>query len=315
MAKLPDTTSPLISPSRVRYIKLGHKGKWEPECLSQGIIRLGFGMANPARFDACRKCQWDELKVSFAAEGKDLGTTTNFTNQVRLFFEDDGSTLWLTFIGEQLCWGFLAPGAPAPHADQDGVWRTVAGGWKKTDRNGEPLTKNRLAGTLTKLAGYRGASCDVDVADYATRRINGLKTPAVERAVTALAELKEAVLGMIRLLGPKDFEILVELVFSTSGWRRQGIVGGTEPTRDLDLVLPSTGERAFVQIKSRASPALLTEYLTKFEGLSIFDLMFFAFHSGDAQTDDDRVTVIGPEKLAEMTMEAGLAGWLLRKVS
>lgn len=309
-----DATSP-ICPKRVRYIKLGHKGEWEPECLERGIVRLGFGTAKPARLDLCLQRRWGDLKHSFAAEGKDPGTTTNFTKQVRLFFEDDGTTMWLTFVGEHLCWGFLAPGAPAAHADGNGVWRTVAGGWRRTDATGEPLTKDRLAGSLIKLAAYRGTSCDVDVADYATRRINGQKSPEVEQAVAALAELKRAVLGMIRLLLPKDFEVLVELVFSTSGWRRQGVVGGTQKTLDLDLVLPSTGERAFVQVKSKTDSAELAGYVEDFEALRIFDRMFFAFHSGDAQTDDERVTVIGPDKLAEMTMEAGLANWLLRKVS
>lgn len=315
MHKLQGTPPAPISPKHVRYIKLGEKGKWEPECLEKGIMRLGFGTADPTRFDICSQGQWGALKQSFAAEGKNLATTTNFTNQVRLFFEDNGSTLWLTFIGEHLCWGFLAPGQPELHADKDGVWRRIIGDWKRTDVNGEPLTKDRLAGTLTKLAAYRGASCAVDVADYAIRRINGLKILAVERAVVALAALRLAVLEMIRLLGDKDFEILVELVFSTSGWRRQGVVGGPEKTRDLDLVLPSTGERAFVQVKSKTTPAELVEYIDKFIALEVFDRMFFAFHSGEAQSDDERVTVIGPEKLAEMTVEAGLAGWLLRKVS
>ncbi len=33
-----------------------------------------------------------------------------------------------------------------------------------------------------------------------------------------------------RLLEPQDFELLVDLVFSTSGWRRVGVVGGTQKT-------------------------------------------------------------------------------------
>ena len=128
-------------------------------------------------------------------------------------------------------------------------------------------------------------------------------------------QLKLAVLGMVRLLLPKDFEVLVELVFSTSGWRRHGVVGGTQKTLDLDLVLPSTGERAFVQVKSKTDSAELAKYVEVFEALRIFDHMFFAYHSGVAQSDDERVTVIGPGKLAEMTVEAGLANWLVRKVS
>jgi restriction endonuclease Mrr len=99
---------------------------------------------------------------------------------------------------------------------------------------------------LTKLAAYRGTSCDVDVADYVTRRVNGQKIPQVERALRAMSEMRQAILEMIKVLGPKDFETLVDLVFTTSGWRRQGVVGKTEKTKDLDLILPSTNERAFV---------------------------------------------------------------------
>jgi hypothetical protein len=43
--------------------------------------------------------------------------------------------------------------------------------------------------------------------------------------------------------------------------------------------------------------------------------MFYVFHSGEAVTEDERVRVIGPHELAEMVLEAGLIGWLIRKVS
>ena len=102
---------------------------------------------------------------------------------------------------------------------------------------------------------------------------------------------------------------------STSGWRRQGVVGETHAALDLDLVLPSTGERAFVPVESKTDSAELADCVGKFEALRVFDRMFFAFHPGDARTDDERVTAIGPDTLAETTMEAGLANWLLRKVS
>ena len=66
------------------------------------------------------------------------------------------------------------------HADGRGVSRPISDGWRCTDLNGELLTKDRLSGVLTKLAAYRGASCDVDARDYVIRRINGQKTPEVE---------------------------------------------------------------------------------------------------------------------------------------
>jgi hypothetical protein len=147
------------------------------------------------------------------------------------------------------------------------------------------------------------------------RRINGHKTPEVERAVAALAAMKVSARELMQLLGPRDFETLVDLVFSTSGWRRQGIVGKTQKTLDLDLALPSTGERAFVQVKSRTTSTELAEYVGKLEDHGPYDRMFYVFHSGEADTDDDRISVIGPEKLAELVADAGLVNWLIRKVS
>jgi hypothetical protein len=313
-----------IRPARVRYIKLGREGAWEKECRERGIVRFGFGSATAERFPLCRERRWEELTRSFLAEGKDKGTATRFTNETRLFFEDDGTTLWITFMGERLCWGFLEPGPAEQHEGGDGVFRKVRGGWRWTDLNGEPLTKERLSGALTKLAAYRGTSCDVDVAAYVVRRINGQKTPEVEEAVAALATMRASVMKMIRLLGPGDFETLVDLVFSVSGWRRQGVVGKTQKTLDLDLLLPTTGERAFVQVKSSTNQAELDDYIARLEELGIYDRMFFVYHSTEKAeggaataptTNDGQVTVIGPEKLAEMVVDAGLVTWLTRKVS
>ena len=304
-----------IRAERVRYIKLGREGKWERECEKYGIIRFGFGSATPERFALCCDGRWDELTKSFIQQGKSQGTATRFTNETRQFFEDDGSTLWITFIGERLCWGFLNSKPPERHQDDDGVWRAIAGGWQSTDIKGEALTKDRLSGALTQIAAYRGTSCTVKEAEYVIRRINGQKTPAVERALDAQKEIELSVLDLMKLLGPTDFETLVDLVFSTSGWRRLGTVGKTQKTLDIDLILPSTGERAFVQVKSKTNAAELVEYIAKLDDLGPYNRMFYVYHSGCAQTDDDRVTVVGPEKLAKLVVDAGLANWLIRKVS
>lgn len=300
---------------QVRYIKLGEKGRWEKECLEKGIIRFGFGSARSDRFGLCRAKQWDELRKSFIAEGKDEGTATRFTNETQLFFEDDGSILWITFMGERLHWGFLEPAPAKPHTDGDGVWRRIKDGWSDKDLAGEPLTKDRLSGAVTKLAAYRGTSCKVDVADYVIRRINGHKIPEVEQALSALEHLRSAVLNLMRLLGPRDFETLVDLVFSTSGWRRQGVIGKTQKTLDLDLLLPSTGERAFVQVKSKTTSAELADYVARLDDLDQYQWMFYVYHSGEAVTDDERVQVKSPDKLAELVIDAGLVNWLIRKVA
>lgn len=312
-----DMTPKLIEPVRVRYIKLGGRGSWERECLEKGIIRIGFGSARPDRLHLCQSRHWEKLTESFLAEGKDKATATRSMNELRLFFEDDGTTLWITFMDECLHWGMLDSAPPTPHASGEDVWRTVKGGWRATDLNGNRLIKDRLSGALTKLASYRGTSCDVDVAEYAVRRINGQQTPEVERALTASQEMSSAVLDLMRMLTPQDFEILVDLVFTTSGWRRVGPVGGPQDTRDFSLVLPSTGERAFVQVKSKTTSNELTEYVVKLaERADLYNRMFYVYHSGEVTAPDDgRVTLIGPKQLADLVMESGLTRWLIDKVS
>lgn len=304
-----------ISPKRVRYIKLGRKGAWESYCIDNGTILFGFDTGRPERFQLCISRQWSELATSFEKGGKSRGTSTNITNQAKAFFEDDDSTLWLTFFGEKLYWGFMSKSPPQPHDDKRSVLRSMRDGWKCSDLCGDELSTDRLSGALTKLRSYRGTSCEVDVKDYAIRRINGKKLPEVENASECLARLRRSVSHLLKLLGPKDFELLVDLVFTTSGWRRMGVVGKTQKTLDLDLMLPSTEERAFVQVKAHTTQSELDEYIGRISELGPYQRMFFVYHSGNARTDDKRVRVIGPKKFAELVVDAGLVDWLIRKVS
>ena len=111
-----------------------------------------------------------------------------------------------------------------------------------------------------------------------------------------------------------SFELLVDLLFTSSGYRRVGVVGKTQTTLDLSLELPITGERAFVQVKSHTDSKELADDIDQIDD-GLYRRMFFVFHSGEVTTDDERVSVIGPEKLAELVVDAGLVSWLIRKVS
>jgi hypothetical protein len=120
----------------------------------------------------------------------------------------------------------------------------------------------------------------------------------------------------LRLLTWQDFELLVDLVFSNSGWRRVGQVGKTQKTVDIELMLPTTGERAFVQIKSSAGKKDLEHYLSRLKDSVIYERMFFVWHSGDVgDVDEPSVDLIGSDQLARMVFDAGLTSWLREKVS
>jgi hypothetical protein len=313
----PARSIPRIAPEKVRYIKLGERGRYEAECETSSTVRIGYGTAGIERFALCAAGDWAGVRESFITEGKAKGTAKGIARQLRDFFEDSGSTLWITFIGERLCWGFTDGSTPDRNSPIGGVIRPILGGWCDHDLVGEPLVKDRLSGALTKVVGYRGTVCETKVPDYVVRRINGDKAPEIERAIAARADLQRSILPLIRQLGPKDFELLVELIFSSSGWRRLSPVGGTQKTKDFSIQLPSTGEHAFVQVKSKTTNAELATYAAELDERGPFDRMFFVYHSGaaDLSIDDDRVVVIGPEKLAKMVLDAGLDGWIIDKVS
>jgi hypothetical protein len=164
-----------ISPNQVRYIKLGWHGEWEEVCVRNGIIRLGFWTGKPSRFKLCSAGKWEDLRMAFL-KGNDPIRASNFTNQIRHFFEDDGSALWITFHGNHMYWGFLGP--DRPQADAEGrTWRTVVDGWGCEDLNGRVLTKERVGAALAKYAKFPGTSCDLKkVARVAIGVVNGNKT-------------------------------------------------------------------------------------------------------------------------------------------
>ena len=119
----------------------------------------------------------------------------------------------------------------------------------------------------------------------------------------------------IRRKGSTDAPIVVELIFSQSGWRRTGETGGSQETVDIELELPSTGERAFVQVKSRTIQAQLQDYMDRLTGRPE-SKMFYVYHTAKTalSATDGTVVLVGPERLAEMVLTSGLFDWLLKKV-
>lgn len=300
-----------IAPKSVRYIKLGEGGTWEKECIEQGLLQFGTDSGNPETLQWAAEGRWTELAASWRAV-KSQGTATRFTNETRFYFEAGPEDLWITFVGERFYWGFLEPGVPKPIQPDLSSVRKVRGGWRCVDRDGKPLLKSNLPGSITSLAAYRGTSCSVKAAAHVVRRINAELSEEVKRAETVRSELIHSLVPLIRRLGPRDFEVLVELIFGASGWRRIDSTGGTRKLLDLDLELPSTGERAFVQVKARTSQAEFEAYAQQRKD-GVFNRMFYVYHTGAVTTDDEAITVIEAPRLARMTLDAGLTDWVIRK--
>ena len=86
-------------------------------------------------------------------------------------------------------------------------------------------------------------------------------------------------MNMIAQLDWRDFEIMVDLIFARGGWQRSSAVGDGEVDVDLMLTSPTTGETAWVQIKSSAAQAVLDDYIERFHRDGSCDRFFFVCHS------------------------------------
>lgn len=301
-----------IAASNVYYIKLGRGGDWETEAIRDGVLRFGY---REAPHDLCIAQDWQGVHDAMKAVRGDGGTATRDVNQIRAFYESDANDLFITFVGGLLYW--CRPSGPVELLDDRSHWRPTVDGWHSTTIGGAPLTADRLSGHLLKVQMFRGTICDVRARDYLLRKLGDELSPEVAAAEAAEQALRAAVIPLMRLLTWQDFELLVDLIFSTSGWRRVSEVGRTQKTIDLELILPSTAERAFVQVKSAASSAALTDYQQRFAEAQAYDRMFFVWHTGDipeAQAPDG-VVLLGPHRLARMIVDAGLSSWLREKVS
>lgn len=301
-----------VSASHLYYIKLGRGGDWETESLRDGVLRFGY---REAPHDLCARGDWQGVWEAMKAIRGDAGAATRDVNQIRAYYEADEHSIFITFVGGLLYW--CRPTGPVELLDDRSHRRQTAEGWRNTSINGTLLSTDRLSGRLLKVQMFRGTICDVRAGDYLLRKLSDQLSPEVATAEEAERALMTAIVGLMRLLTWQDFELLVDLVFSTSGWRRVSQVGRTQKTVDLELILPSTAERAFVQVKSQATSAALNDYVARLTEAEAYDRMFFVWHTGDIAEEGSPAGVIllGPQKLSRMVLDAGLSSWLREKVS
>jgi hypothetical protein len=266
--------------TKAYFIKLGEGGAWESSCLSEGTIRFGYH-ATPQ--DLCVQGQWEKVRAFWAQQRGNEGTATNDARQIRTFFEASEDDIFVTFSKGYLWW-CRPSGMPVFHSAKDGSrLRQTVNGWRNASIGGEPLLVSRLSGKLTKTQMYQGTICDVDERAYLLRRINDQQTLEVLEAEATEQVLTKQILAMIRLLTPKDFELMVELIFSRSGWQRQSSTGGSQKTLDLDLLLPTT--RSVFHLGSlRTNTAQFEEYAASSHQQSHLHVLCVARASGSSGT-------------------------------
>ena len=306
----------------IRFIRLGEGGSWSEDCFKEGIIRLGFSSGTPEILSFAKNKKWLSVKNYWLARDHSPQVAGSYTNQMRAFFEDDGSTLWITIRNQVLYYGFAQPGDPVPYEKDPNKsklssYKKMSGsGWKSVDANGKLLAVDKLSGRLTKVAGFRGTICSLKeaIADYLKLRLAGKVNPAIEQAEALKLNLQKHISGLVQGLTWQDFETLVELIFSNSGWRRVARTGGNKETVDIELENPITKDSAFVQVKSSTTQKQLDSYINKMKA-SPYTRMFYVYHTGQADltSEDESVSVFNVEQIAELVLSNGLIDWVIDK--
>jgi len=167
-----------------------------------------------------------------------------------------------------------------------------------------------LHGKLTKVQMYQGTICEVKEREYLRNRINNKVAIEVDNAMKNLHVLENSLIPLIRNLPWKEFELLVDLIFSYAGWKRLGIIGKSEKDIDLDLIMPVNERRAFVQVKAASDQNEFDKYEEYFYQNGIYDEMYYVVHtmkSSIIQSDENKnVYIIDINKLIKLVINAGL---------
>ena len=310
----PIVAAKLARPAAVRYIKLGKGGAWSTDAFAQGIVPFGF---REISHEPCAAGNWQAVRQQLAAAGRTNSGTTQGIRELRDFYELGDDCLWITFADGHLWWAFAEPEVvPLPDDGADGPrrFRRTLDGWHRGSLAGEPLTIRSLSSALTRVAGYRMTICAVEREDYLLRRIRGDEEPLLLEARRLQTELESITARMIAQLDWRDFEIMVELIFTRGGWQRQSAIGDGEVDIDLLLDNPTTDETGWCQIKSTASQAVLDDYLGRFRRDGGYDRFYFVVHSpkGLLSLPDDRhLHLWAGGELAHRALAAGLFDWLI----
>jgi len=305
-----------IAPENVRYIKLGSGGDWEKWCIENNAIRLGY--ESPYHNES-KSGQWEILKDYWLkARNGNQGAATRDINQIRDFYELSENDLWITFHQRKLYWCRAAE--QVEELEDGSRVRKAIGGWSCENMKGQTLAIENIDGRVTKVQGFRGTICWVEQQDYLVGKINGELQPNVENAKQYLVALKNSIKDLIQGLWWNDFELLIDLIFSNSGWQRISVLGKTEKDIDLDIFSPVTQRRAFVQIKSSADANTFRKYVERFAEYEQYDEMYFVVHTaGDdlraVLSDQPNIHLMDLDRISDLVINAGLINWLITKNS
>lgn len=320
-----DTTARFgnFNPSHVRYIKLGAKGAWAADAFRDGTLPFGY---KPIAHEAC--LAWDEVTIrrQLSEMGRAAGgSVSNALRELKEFYTLPRDTLWVTMAHGHLWWAFADETVfmnEDPSNDRPVRYRKTRTSWSDCSLLGKPLITNSISSAIRKTTNYQQTMCEFEQRDFLIECISGKPATLHAAATIARKEMIRVTRTLIDRLDSRDFETLIDLIFSRGGWHRTSELGKGQADVDLILSQPITGETAWVQVKSTANQSVLNDYANRFRSTRRYKHFFFVCHKNLGQlclTDeqlspDHHAHIWTGIEVAEKTVAAGLFDWLKERV-
>jgi len=246
---------------RAFFVKLGEGGRWEASSIQDDILRIGYPYFTLVEINKDGK---EFLRKNSYYTKMKKGSITMDINALMFIVESTTeSEIWITFDSTYLWWCRL--GEPGIYEDSKSRYRKVSGKWSNKDIDGNLLYSNQISGRISKVQRFAGVVCQIkgDAFDDLKRLLNNESSDTFISIKASQSDLENKVMAGIQRLHPKDFEILVDLLFSKN-WNRVSMLGDIMRGVDIELTIPITHDICQVQVKSSADKKVFEEYAAKF---------------------------------------------------
>ncbi len=316
----------MINFNKAFYIKLGEGGKWEDNSIKTGKIRIGW---KNIPLNLIQNNSWEDIRQlvdeDFNSRGKKNGATNDF-NALKNICHSDENTVFITFSNGKMYWSLAKSSSIA----EDGISKYILTSipWSDHDiDNTKIFYINQISGRITKYQLYKGTCCkigsEIGEFDYLTQIINNQVNEDFVKIGESIETLRNSLIKPIQSLIPKDFEILIDLIFRNNGWRRTSVLGEVMKFFDIILEEPFTNKLFGVQIKSSCSNIEFKNYADKFDTnyATDFETLYFIVHTPkylenliELSKQYENIRLLTINEIADLVINAGLVKWITDKI-
>ncbi|HLC20068.1 MAG TPA: hypothetical protein VJK72_04050 [Candidatus Nanoarchaeia archaeon] len=310
-----------INAIKCYHIKLGQGDEWAEESIRKN--RIYFGYRELPHFQPTERSDIIiKQRVKTFFPGKTQSTITNHANQISYFYNEPETTLWITFFNGYLYYTFA--NTEIHIEDGNRKYRETIGNWKCTDVKDKPLSELNIRGDLRTKKYFRGTICEVDktLLDYLLMKINCEEDPVHSEIVRA----NEKIGDLIKRLSPKDFELLIDMIFMRSGVIRTTPIGGSMKNIDYAGFHPLTGKMFIAQCKSTTNEKEIEKYLGIFAEMDKTEkgAVYIYFVNNESKKYnymvnkyrdeyDLDIELFDSNRITSLVVKLGLVDWVLEK--